>query len=145
MKSEARPYRESECSSVSLNLTGCHLDPDKVTEALAMEPDECGKRGQPLYPNGQVKCKQGFWALTVGPSSRERVETQMKKMLRRIAPISDRLKTLVDQEGTVGEAYLRISLTPPAGMVVLQYCFKAEVINEFTALGIDIAVSINLF
>ena len=65
-------------------------------------------------------------------------------MLKRIAPVKHQLRKLIREDETVKEAYLQIAFAPRRGIANACYCFDAELINEFTSMGIDIALSIQI-
>jgi hypothetical protein len=104
-------------------------------------PDNREKLGEPCGKNR--KCKQGYWTLEGGPSN-WRIETQMKHILKRIGPVRNRLKKLIKEDKTIKWAYLKIAFAPPEGIPNACYCFNSKLINEFTSLGIDIALSIHI-
>lgn len=130
-----------EWRHVFLTIAGKNLDPEKVTNVLGMLPDNRGKLGEPCGKNR--KCKQGIWTLEGGPTN-WRIETQMKNILKRIGPVMKRLKKLIKEDKTVRYAYLKIAFAPPEGIPNACYCFNSKLINEFTSLGIDIALSIHI-
>jgi len=140
-KARAKQRRTREWRLVSLTIAGKYLDPKKVAKALDVLPDSSGKLGE-LYRKGR-KSKQGFWALQGGPTT-WRTETQMKNILKRIAPAKHRLTELIKEDKTVERAYLTIAFAPPKGIPNAGYCFDAELMNEFTSIGIDIALSIQI-
>lgn len=141
-----RTPREKEGKSrewrhVYLRIAGKHLDPDKVSKALGILPDGSGKLGEPFGRNR--KCKQGYWCLEQGPAT-WRLETQMKAMLKRITPARHKLRKLISEDRTIKEAYLQLAFAPPKGIANACYCFDAELISEFTSMGLDIALSIQI-
>ena len=141
-----RTPREKERKSrewrhVYLTISGKYLDPDKVSKALGILPDGSGKLGETRGENR--KCKQGYWCLEQGPTT-WRLETQMKAMLNRIAPVRHKLRKLIKEDKTIKEAYLQLAFAPPRGVANACYCFDAELINEFTSMGLDIALSIQI-
>jgi len=142
-KRKARKKRGKmrEWRRVYLTLTGKNLDPDKITEALRIMPEGSGKRGE--LRGKRRKTNQGFWVLESGPGT-WRLETQMKAMLKRIAPVKRKLARLIRENSTVQEAYLELAFAPPRGVANACYCFDAELIDEFTSMGLDIALSIQI-
>lgn len=140
-KTKKKNNKTHEWRRVFLSLNGKNLDPEKVTEALGILPDKRGKLGEPCGKNR--KRKQGYWTLMGGPSN-WRIETQMKSILKRISPVKNQLKKLIKENKTIREATLKIAFAPPEGIPNACYCFNSKLINEFTSLGIDIALSIHI-
>ena len=142
-KSKTKRKREQtrEWRQVYLTIAGIKLDPEKVTKVLGIEPDDRGKLGEPSGKNR--KSKQGYWTLK-GVSSNWRIETQMQSILRRIEPARNRLKKLIKEDKTIKQAYLKIAFETPKGIPNACYCYNSKLINEFTSLGIDIALSIHI-
>lgn len=133
--------KSREWRRVYLIVAGKNLEPDRVSKALGILPDSSGKRGEPYRRNR--KSKQGFWCLEQGPTT-WRLETQMKAMLKRIAPVRHRLRKLIRADETIKEAYLQLAFAPPRRVANACYCFDAKLINEFTSMGLDIALSIQI-
>lgn len=140
-KTEKKRDKTREWRYVHLTIAGKKLDPEKVTKVLGILPDDRGKLGEPCGKNR--KCKQGYWSLEGGPTT-WRIETQMKNILKRISPVKHQLRKLIREDETVKRAYLTIAFAPPRGIPNACYCFSAKLINEFTSLGIDIALSIQI-
>lgn len=140
-KSRSNHIDGYEWRYVILSIEGKNLNPDKVTEWLNIPPDGCGRRGEPFGKN--KKSKQGYWVIE-GRPSRSRLETQMKSILKRISPVKHRLRTLIKENKDVRRVYLTIAVQPPDWAAMPGYCFSADLINEFTSLGIDLAISIHM-
>jgi hypothetical protein len=138
-ESKKKRSKTYEWRHIYLTISGKNLNPEKFTRDLGIKPDDRGKLGEPYGKN--KKCKQGFWTLEGGPSN-WRIETQMENILRRIAPVKNQLKKLIKEDNTIKRACLTISFEPPRGIANACYCFESKLINEFTSLGIDIALSI---
>jgi hypothetical protein len=141
-RTKGKPEQTCEWRGVSLHINGKNLDPDKVSEFLHLLPDASGKLGQ-LRRGGKRRCKQGYWILSGGPAA-WRIETQMKHILKRISHVKHQLQTLIEENKTVKRAYLTIAIAPPRKAAEANYYFDAELINEFTSMGIDIAISIEI-
>jgi hypothetical protein len=143
MTTGARPRRrkESEWSFVRLTLAGKYLDPDKVSDTLGIRPDISGQLGQPSCSNPQRMCKQGSWTLE-GKPSHGRIETQMKNILKRIAPAKRRLKTLIQNDESIVEAYVTIVFEPVCGTICAAHQFSSQALNGFTSLGLDVIVTV---
>ena len=140
-----KPKTKTKCDrlhkyrSVYLTIAGKNLDPYKVVETLNIIPFDWGKLGEPYRKN--KKSKQGFWMLKGGPST-WRVETQMRNILKKIAPAKHKLKKLIKEDETVREAVLEIAFELPKGIPKPCYLINGELLNEFTSLGIDIIFSV---
>jgi hypothetical protein len=130
-----------EWRQVSLTVAGKNLDPEKVTKILGIMPDDRGKLGEPCGKNR--KCKQGYWTIEGGPSNL-RIDTQMKNILKRIKPVRQKFKKFIKEDKSKREAYLKIAFETPEGIPNACYCYNSKLINEFTSLGIDIALSIHI-
>jgi hypothetical protein len=142
-KAKTKKKREQthEWRHIFLTVAGKNLDPEKITKVLGILPDDRGKLGEPSGKNR--KCKQGYWTIEGGPSN-WRIETQMKHILKRIGPVRNRLKKLIKEDKTIKRAYLTIAFETPEGIPNACYCYNSKLINEFTSLGIDIALSIHI-
>lgn len=140
-KTKTKRDQTREWRHVFLTIAGKNLDPEKVTKVLGILPENRGKLGKPSGKNR--KCKQGYWTIEGGPSN-WRIETQMKNILKRIGPVKNRLKKLIKGDENVREANLKIAFAPPKGIPNACYCFNSKLINEFTSLGINIALSIHI-
>lgn len=140
-KDKSKRNDRYEWRQVTLNIVGKNLDPDKVSAVLGIQPDDWARRGEPFGKN--KKTEQGYWTLEGGPST-WRIETQVRSILKRITSVKNLLRRLIGEDETVEQAYLTIAVMPPRGIAVAGYCVNAEVINEFTSLGIDIALSIHV-
>ena len=140
-KTKTKQSRTQEWRHLRLTISGKNLDPDKVTKVLGILPDIRGKLGEVSGKNR--KSKQGYWTLEGGPSN-WRIETQMKNILKRIDPIKNKLKKLIKEDENIREATLKIAFAPPKGIPNACYCFNSKLINEFTSLGINIALSIHI-
>lgn len=140
-KVKASRQKETEWSMVDLTICGKYLDPEKVFGKLKIIPDDRGKLGEYYRENRQYG--QGFWSIK-GRPSHGRIETQMKNILQRISPYKQKIRKIIQQEKAIEYAYVKIAFAPPEGYPNACYCFDSELINEFTSLGIDIALSIHI-
>jgi hypothetical protein len=140
-KTKKKRKQMREWRQVSLTVAGKNLDPEKVTKLLGVLPDDRGKLGETWGKNR--KCKQGYWSLEGGPTN-WRIETQMKHILKRIEPARNRIKKLIKEDKTIKWAYLKIAFETPEGIPNACYCYNSKLINGFTSLGIDIALSIHI-
>jgi hypothetical protein len=136
--------KKTEWSFVHLSVGGKYLDPEKVSKAIGIFPDACGKRGEPVAPNSKRRCKAGFWGLE-SDQLNWRIETQMKNILKRITPVKERLRRLIREDTTIEQAYLTIAFSPPEGRPAVSYLFPSELVSEFVSLGLDIVLSIYFY
>jgi hypothetical protein len=136
--------RETEWSFVELVIGGRYLDPQKVSEALGIPPDSCGKRGEPASSKSKRIRKAGSWVLE-STQSKWRIETQMRDILKRISPVKEHLRRLIQEDATVERAYLLVALSPPEGQPAASYSFPSELVQKFASLGLDIVVSIYFY
>ncbi len=56
----------------------------------------------------------------------------------------DRLRELVREDDTVTRAYVTVVCEPPEMLPSVGICRPADLVSEFSSLGIDIAVTIYL-
>jgi hypothetical protein len=133
--------RGYEWSSVVLRITGKHLDPAEVTEALGIQPDDSAKRGDLFGPKRNWVCEQGVWTLIGGPP-KAKIETQVTSILKRIHPVKDRLRKLIREDSHIRAACLDIGYRPPEGYAVSSYVLASQPISEITSLGVDIEISV---
>jgi hypothetical protein len=125
---------------VCFNIVGRNLDPSKVTRLLGIMPDDMCKRGDTF--GKKRKAKQGYWSLEGRPRN-TRLETQLKNIMERIKHIEPQLKSVIRRK-EVEQAYLTFAVEPSENVNVAGYCLKADLLNKFTSLGIDIAFSIHM-
>jgi hypothetical protein len=77
-------------------MWGPRLDPEAITEVLGIEPDDSAKKGDPYGPKNKRICRHGVWTLFGWPA-RAKVETQIKNILKEIAPARDQLRRLIEE------------------------------------------------
>jgi hypothetical protein len=126
---------------VGLKIMGKNLDPDRITQAIGVEPDECGKRGEPMT-RSEGKCKQGFWTIC-RQRSNATYENQFKNIIKRIEPHQRRLRQIIAWKD-VQRACLEIVVSPPAKYPLSGYEFKAELLDMFTSIGFDVVFSVRI-
>jgi hypothetical protein len=142
-KGKRKVQKKNAWSFVRLNLTGKHLDPQKVSRTLGISADICGKLGDPIAPNSDRRCKQGYWDIESGRSN-WRLEAQIKDILKRIAPVKGRLRRLIKNDATMQEAYLTIVFEPAARRPAVGCYLPSDLIGQFTSLGVDVNLVIHL-
>lgn len=144
IRSNYKSAKNTEWSFVRLTIGGKYLDPQKVSKAIGIAPDLCGKRGEPADPNTTRKCKAGHWNLESSQLN-WRIETQMANILKRITPVKRRLRKLIREDATVERAHLTIAFEPPEGWPAVNYCLPSEMVSEFVSLGLNIVLSIYFY
>jgi len=127
---------------VLLSLIGKHLDPENVAKALGILPDCWSRLGESDCPGGR-KAEAGSWIID-GGSTAWRIETQIRHILKKISPAKQQLQKLIREDETIEWAYLSIAVAPPREYPEANYYFDAELMNEFTSLGIGIQVSVKI-
>lgn len=121
-----------------LSLYGKVLDPEKVTNSMGINPDLSFSPGEKFRKRGKI-CKTSFgqWTIEDRLRSNARLQDKIKDILDQIIPKKTILrKILRDAKGE-----LTIAVQPPNESINPNYYFPAELINEFTSLGIDIHFS----
>jgi len=142
--SKSNRARETEWSFVELVIGGKFLDPQKVSKVVGMPPDSCGKRGELASSKSKRIRKAGSWVLESNHSN-WRIVSQMKNILKRVAPIKERLRKLIREDATVERAYLLVAFSPPEGRPGASYSFPAGLVEEFASVGLDIVVSLYFY
>lgn len=139
VKNDTRRY-------VVLRLWGKDLDPGEITRKLQIEPTAGHARGPALDVNGKtvkdpatgklIKWPSGVWTLnSYVPNAK--IETQMKRILEQIRPRRNALRRIV----AAAHAAIVISIEPAEGFANVTYTLPADLVNEFTSLGIDVEFS----
>jgi hypothetical protein len=123
-----------------LNIVGKNLNPDEITKMLGIQPDDSFQQGESFGKNKRTK--QGCWTLEGCPEGAP-FGVQLENLITRIEPVRDKLKKIIESKD-VEQAYLTIGVQPPDEVWIAGYCFDAELINKFTSLGIDIALSLHM-
>ena len=126
---------------VVLRLCGMHLDPAKITRSLGLEPDsaqpsaDLGIKGRRIY-----KTKLGHWNLGSRLRRNAMLQNHVSDILEQIRPKKRVLRRILRSV----DADLTIAVEPHEAVVIAAYLFPADVIAEFTSLGIDIRFSIHI-
>jgi hypothetical protein len=140
-KTKRKRFPETDRSVVYLTLVGRHLDPGKITKILHMRPDGYARRGDLFGGVKRLKYEVGFWDLKCSTPRKGSIEMKMRRILKRIAPVKERLRKLIEEDGTIEDANLTVDFDVPRGVVNANYRFNAKLVAEFTSLGIDLAIS----
>jgi len=126
---------------VVLRLCGMNLDPAKITRALGLQPGSA----QPSA-NLKIKSKRiyntrlGHWNLDSRLRQSATLQNHVKDILDQIRPKKRVLRRILKNV----DADLNIVVEPHRDVAIACYLFPAEVISEFTSLGIDIQFSIHV-
>jgi len=139
----ASARRSYAWSCVVLRMWGPWLDPAEITEVLGIEPDDSAKKGDLWGPKRNRVCRQGVWTLFGRPGN-ARIETQMRNILKEIAPAKGRLRRLIQEDKRIRGVLVDIGYTPRPGLVIGCFTLKADLVKEFVSLGIDVEKSFHL-
>jgi hypothetical protein len=126
---------------VVLRLCGMHLDPAQITKSLGLAPDsaqpsaDLGIEGRRIY-----RTKLGHWNLGSRLRRNATLQNHVKDILEQIKPKKRALRRILRSV----DADLTIAVEPHQALVIAAYLFPADVISEFTSLGIDIRFSIHV-
>ena len=125
---------------VVLRLVGSDLDPDKITRSLGLEPASA----QPAASLGRefkriYNTTDGHWCLDSRLRTSATLQNQLEDIAKQIRPKRRALRAILKNV----EADVNIAVEPHDQWATCSYLFSAEVISEFTSLGIDICFSIH--
>ncbi len=140
-KKVARKRYPDRYHLVVLRLCGMDLNPAKITKALGLEPSSA-------QPSANLKMKfrriyntkLGHWNLDSRLPRSATVQSHAKDILEQIRPKKRALRRILKNV----DADLNIAIEPHRDVAMACYLFPAEVISEFTSLGIDIQFSIHV-
>jgi len=134
---------------VFLTLWAKDLDPQSVTRVLGIEPDSTCKRGFLRDKDGKVivgkngepkRYPAGNWILDDHVHGNSGFETRAKDILERIKPKKAALRRVLKK----AKAVLTIVVEPHEDICVRSLFFPANILNEFTSLGIDIEFCVDI-
>ena len=134
---------------VFLDLSAKDLDPDKITKTLGIQPDSSCRRGLIKDQDGKViKDKNGkprmwpvgFWILHAHVHGNSGLEAQIKDILEQIRPKKAILRRILKSV----DATLTIVVEPHKDVCTRSLILPADLLNEFTQLGIDIELRIDI-
>lgn len=135
---------------VVLRLWHKELDPDSITRALKIEPSNAWRRGYVLDKHGNIVTDKksgkpyrkscGQWNLCSSARGNSKLVTHIKSILEIIKPKKKALRCILKKV----HADLNIAIEPPGDLAIVGYSFPADILNEFTSLGIDIHISIHV-
>jgi hypothetical protein len=132
--------RADQFRHVFLVFYGKDLNPEAITKALGIEPDSyfypgeshCDKSGKIIY-----RRKGGQWLIRSRLRRNASLENHLKDLLNRLG---DR-KAIVKKIAKSWLCDVTISVQPAIDVANANYYFHADLINEFTKLGINIHFS----
>lgn len=121
-----------------LSLYGKMLDPEKVTKSMDISPHLSFSPGEEFRKRGKI-CKTSFgqWTIEDRLRSNARLQNKIQDILDQISPKKRVLRRILRE----AKGELTIAVEPPNESINPNYYFPAELINEFTSLGIDIHFS----
>ena len=126
---------------VRLRLCGRDLDPANITRALGLEPVSAQPSANlKIKSKRMYNTKLGHWNLGSRLRENATVQNHVKDILDQIRPKKRILRRILKNV----DADLNIAIEPHHDLVIAAYLFPAEVISEFTSLGIDIRFSIHI-
>ena len=141
-KSKRRKKRKAlrdQYRYVLRTLSGKNLDPVKITRSLGLEPDWSSVPGEVFRgKSGKVyKYPIGTWCIASRLRRNSSLENHVKDLIDQIQPKKNTLLRIL--KNAKGE--LTIAVRPHKEVANANYYFPAELIREFTSLGIDIHFS----
>lgn len=126
---------------VVLRLCGMNLDPRRITRSLGLEPDSAQPSADVEITSEKIyKKKQGHWNLGSRLPRNATLQNHVRDILEQIKPKKRALRQILRDI----EADLNIAVEPHQDVAIASYLFPADLISEFTALGIDIRFSIHV-
>lgn len=150
MKVKDRKKYQDRYRYVILRLWGRELDPEKITRAMGIEPDAGWFRGPLVNEKGEVVIDKktgkpwkvysyGQWILKSRIRGNSKLVTRIQDIWEQIELKKKILRRILREVG----ADLKICVEPSEHLCRALYNFPAEILNKFTALGIDIEFSIH--
>jgi hypothetical protein len=139
-KKRKRIYRD-RYRYVVLRLLGKELDPDKISKALALYPVSS-------QPSNALRRKvdriyntnYGHWNLGSRLRRSATLQNHVKDILEQIRPRKKILRRILRKV----EADLSIAVQPHENLAISSYTFPADILAEFTSMGIDIRFSVHI-
>lgn len=134
---------------VFLDLSAKDLDPDKITETLCIQPDSSCRRGFMKDRDGRVikdkngkprRWSVGAWIVDAHVHENSGLEIRIKDILEQIKPKKAALRRILEKVN----ATLTVVVEPHKDLCVAAYFLPANLLNEFTSLGIDIEFRVDI-
>ncbi len=148
-KTSVRKKYPDRYRHVILKLWHKELDPEIVTDELGIEPDDAWWRGPALDTDGNPIINKdtgkpymrhyGQWNLCSTVRGNTLLVTRMKNILEQVRPQKKALRRILKKVN----ADLTIAVHPHEDLAIARYSLPADVLNEFTSLGIDIIFSVH--
>lgn len=150
MKMKDRKKYQDRYRYVILRLWGRELDPEKITRAMGIEPDDWWFRGPAVNQKGDVVIDKktgkpwmifpyGQWILRSRIRGNSKLVTRIQDIWEQIEPKKKILRRILKEV----KADLKICVEPSEHLYRALYNFPAEILNKFTAIGIDMELSIH--
>lgn len=148
-KGAARKRYQPGLQLVFLHLWGKELNPDKITQVLGIKPDWLRRRGVEKGPNGKVirdrngklrKSAFGRWFIESHVHENSGIVSRIEDILKQIRPKKRQLRRILKET----RAELTIVVEPPRDLATYSYILPASLLNEFTSLGIDIEITVDI-
>jgi len=129
-------YERRPSTVISLVISDENLEPDIITQALGVEPDESWSKGDPILPDAPPERMRthefGRWALDVPCSPYDNFEEQLDKLITRLEALSPILKEyIVAFDGGIRVGY-------SSGEVSIGFYLSSQIIQRMAALGLSI-------
>ncbi len=149
-KASGRKKTPDRYRHVMLRLWHKDLDPGKISDELEMEPFEAWWRGPILdeYEKPIINKKTGKpyvkhfgqWNLCSTVRGNTLLVTRIRNIMEQLRPKKKILRRILKEVN----ADLKIAVEPHEDLAIAAYLFPADILNEFTSLGIDIHFSIHI-
>ena len=133
---------DSGVCSISLALLGSHLDPQKVTETLGMEPDKSWRKGDRASNDPAIvrERRSGLWKVTITPSIDE-LTPRFIDLLNRFS----KFQAFSDMIPEVEEAKLWILVFGRAEAVnLVEIEMSTPVLALMAKLGVEFYMNVGL-
>ncbi len=124
---------------VLLSLYGNQLNPKEITLNLGLEPcySSFPSEKTQLYKTNKSRKQIGQWCLTSRLRRDASIENHLKDVLSQIKPKIKEMSSLL----SIVKGELTIAVQPHPDVINANYYLPANLINEFTKLGINIHLS----
>lgn len=122
---------------ITLLFSGVHLNPDKISDCLNVEPISRSFANKPLESSSRKKlvAKKGGWAFSLCESSD--YDVQLTRLTNYFRGKEKQLKKIAGWK-SVEHAYIEIVIHPRPGYVTHSVLLNAEEARFWSAAGIDI-------
>ncbi len=146
-KGTSRRRYQPATQAVSIHLWGKKLEPDKITQDLGIKPDWVCRRGVEKAPDGKVirnrngkprKSTFGHWSLDSHVHDNSGILSRIKDILKQFTPKKRQLRRILKE----ASADLIITIEPHRDLASYGYTLPANLLNEFTSLGINIRIEV---